>query len=178
MHAHGDVLATGGDGEVCLWSLATGDLMQVLDEECEGWIDGVSHRGDHLASCGGWWGTSFKPDLNVRLWSVGEERIVAKLRGHTPTHGGQGYVHQVVINDLGQVVSVGSDTSARVWDVSVIVSGDVRDGPYELDTLADLPHPAPLTALSVEGRTAVTGCEDSFVRSFGRGTSSALYRRA
>ena len=79
----------------------------------------VFHIEAVLASSGGW-----NADFEAQ-WSVCQRSIIAKLRGHIPGPDGMAMGRAPSGNHRpGQVVSVGADTSARVWNVSAFLAGN------------------------------------------------------
>ncbi|MEO1498336.1 MAG: protein kinase [Planctomycetota bacterium] len=106
----GGVLATGANGPIDLFDVATGTLVGSLRGH-RGVVYGLdfSDDGKRLASCG--------VDQTVRVWDVAQRRELLRCRGHKA-----GMIYGVLDVAFGpdgrRVVSAGADTTIKVWSAA------------------------------------------------------------
>ena len=96
----GKVLATSG-GETRLWSVGSGDLLQVLPGRLE--VAAFSPDDQEVITTG----------ARARIWDVGEGKMVQDLRDHEPT---EYIVGASFAPDGERVVTAGSET--QVWNLA------------------------------------------------------------
>jgi WD40 repeat protein/serine/threonine protein kinase len=142
-------LATGSwDNTARVWQAATGQMIQRLGKTLEGAPN--EHQGN--VNC-----VDFSPDGRilltasedgtVKLWSVGDWKLLKTLRGHQA-----GVLHAVFSHDGRRVLSSSRDKTARIWDVQ---TGRL------LRELAGHAWAVRQAAFSADDRWVVTGGEDN-----------------
>ncbi len=146
----GQILATGFnfDGAISLWDVASGDLLQTLNNGGEVRTLAFSPDSQMLASAGG----GVDPDSTIKLWRVSDGALLRTLFGH-----GIG-TRSVDFSPDGQLLissgtDVGYERSIRFWRTA--------DGAL-LKTL-DPGSAVPSVAFSPDGSTFVYGRVDGFV---------------
>ncbi|MGB6043352.1 MAG: hypothetical protein WBF93_09375, partial [Pirellulales bacterium] len=111
----GKILATGGgeasrQGELKLWSVASGELLQVIEKPHSDTIVDIdfSYDGRYLASCG--------TDRFMKVFDTANGEMLNSFEGHT------GYVLGVSWRADGRMLATcGADKAIKVWD---FVSGN------------------------------------------------------
>ena len=103
----GSWLATGDNGTVRVWDVATGQQRSALSGHT-GWVNAVA-----VAPDGSWLATSGDDDGTVEVWDVATGQQRAALTGHTRL------VSAVAVAPDGSWLATGShDKTVRVWDVA------------------------------------------------------------
>ena len=103
----GSWLATGDNGTVRVWDVATGQQRSALSGHT-GWVNAVA-----VAPDGSWLATSGDDDGTVEVWDVATGQQRAALTGHTRG------VSAVAVAPDGSWLATGShDKTVRVWDVA------------------------------------------------------------
>jgi WD40 repeat protein len=143
-----DHLATSGrDGQVVLWDVAARKVaftlrvarsVKVGDMAVQSGATALAFRPDgRVLACAG-----LSKDRPVRLWDLGEDRVVAELRGHADT------VTCLAYSPDGEWLASGSDDrTLRLWDAKTGEPG----GAWELDNAVRA------LAFSPDGKWLFTG---------------------
>jgi WD40 repeat protein/serine/threonine protein kinase len=135
----------GGEGEVKIWDVATGQEVHSLGGHVDGALTvAFAPDGRRLASGGA-------QDAVVKLWDPQAGREALTLRGHSDTVFGL-----VFSPDSRRLYSAGADHTVRVWDATPL--GE-RDRP-ELHTLRGHAGPVTSVAFSPDNRRVVSGSMD------------------
>jgi WD40 repeat protein len=142
-------LVTGSwDNSARVWDVETGQVVQRLGKTLDGSVD--EHQGN--VNC-----VDFSPegdmlltaseDRTVKLWSVGDWKLVRTLRGHEA-----GVLHAVFSHDGSRVLTASRDKTARVWDAQTAEQLLVLEGHTWAVRQA---------AFSADDRCVVTGGDDN-----------------
>jgi WD40 repeat protein len=136
-------VSVGGDGEVRVWDLRSGECERVLKGHSAP-VTSVALTPDGLRAVTG------SEDRTVRVWDLRSIRCAAVLEGHAAS------VRGVAITPSGRTsVSVGSDQRLRVWSLD--------SGACTL-TLSARQGKVSCVAISADGHMAVTGGGTGTVR--------------
>src|ERR1035441_9179646 len=139
----GSWLATGDNGTVRVWDVATGQQRSALSGHT-GWVNAVA-----VAPDGSWLATSGDDDGTVEVWDVATGQQRAALTGHTRG------VSAVAVAPDGSWLATGDNGTVEVWDVA---TGQQR--------AALTGHPRGVSAVAVapDGSWLATGSHDKTVR--------------
>lgn len=143
----------GGDGEVRVWDLLTGECERALKDHLAP-VTSIALTPDGAKAVTG------SEDKTVRVWDLRSMRRAAVLEGHTaPVRG-------VAITPSGRrAVSVGADRKLLVWDLdSAVCLQKLPGGQGKISSVA----------MSADGRLAVTGGIDSTIRVWDLGSGTCL----
>jgi WD40 repeat protein len=125
------VLASGGDGTVRLWDVATSKTIHILPKA--GFAPAFSPDGKTLASCG---------DRRILLWDVASGKKIATIFAGFP-------VHAVMFSPDGKTLSAIEKNWIVVWD---------REKKVEVRSWEMLSKPFPVTADNSIKRPVVAIC--------------------
>ena len=103
---NGNIIAAGRRGEIDLWDVPTGNLLDplILTEQTT-WVHGVAFSSDSTTLA------SANADGTVQLWDVNTGTLRNTLRGHTK------WVSSVAYSPDGNTIASGStDKTVRLWD--------------------------------------------------------------
>jgi hypothetical protein len=139
----GSWLATGDNGTVRVWDVATGQQRSALSGHT-GWVNAVA-----VAPDGSWLATSGDDDGTVEVWDVATGQQRAALTGHTRG------VSAVAVAPDGSWLATGDNGTVEVWDVA---TGQQR--------AALTGHTRGVSAVAVapDGSWLATGDDDGTVR--------------
>src|ERR1019366_354564 len=139
----GSWLATGDNGTVRVWDVATGQQRSALSGHT-GWVNAVA-----VAPDGSWLATSGDDDGTVEVWDVATGQQRAALTGHTRG------VSAVAVAPDGSWLATGDNGTVEVWDVA---TGQQR--------AALTGHTRGVSAVAVapDGSWLATGSHDKTVR--------------
>ena len=142
MTPHGDIMASGGDKQICLWSVQGGTKTDTLKGHRDFFSVDFSPDGQLLVSS--------ERGTMVRLWSVPHREILHIYEGHTD------WVNQVAFSPDGEVIaSASSDETVRLWSVLDRKSVHVFEGHT---------HSVSGVAFSPDGFLLVSGSQDKTLR--------------
>ncbi|GAB4296759.1 MAG: hypothetical protein Fur0025_34510 [Oscillatoriaceae cyanobacterium] len=141
--ANGRLLALGGDKDIYLWDLTTGQFLRQLTGHTS-WVYSLSFSPDGQTLASG------SDDNTVRLWDVATGRELRQLTGHTSS------VYSVSFSPDGQTLASGSDdNTVRLWDVAT--GQELRQLQGHKDWVRSV-------SFSPDGQTLASGSGDGVVR--------------
>ncbi len=177
---NGETLATGDkDGQICLWSLPTGQLTQVTETHA-GTIDALALSADgqtlvssHTDKALRVWRMDGQAGLHLHHTLIGHAHMVWSVAFGPPPHPG------APDNRARQLIaSASSDQTVRVWDAE---SGQsiytLRGQPRALGSMAIVPLP-PGRSTAPQWLLAAVGYDQQVHLWQGRGASADLPHRA
>lgn len=141
------VLSAAQDGQICLWSIETGDcLMQITSEQTGG------TQPAHFSADGRW---ALVADRNkaIHLWDLESARRVRTVTGHGPS--GHIITDLWLSQDASCAVSSGSDRTVRVWDMDTGECIHVLHG--HTDSIGSV-------SLSPDGAFVISSSSDQTIR--------------
>ncbi|KAF2183651.1 putative WD-repeat protein [Zopfia rhizophila CBS 207.26] len=146
------VASASFDGTVKLWDVATGAVLQTLEEHtCSRMAFSLKGEPVGFASC----------DETVRLWNAITGVALQVLEGHTS------YVNAVVFSPDGKLVaSASGDGTVRLWDAATGAILQTLDG-----------HSGMVKAVtfSLDGKLVASASSDGIVRLWDAKTGAALH---
>jgi WD40 repeat protein len=146
------MIATGEDGDVKLWNMASGGQAHALKEAGMQGVVEFSSDGKLLASD--------SPDHSIRLWDIAAGRELRRFIGHTKP------LRMLTVSPDGRMLaSGGEDRSARLWDV--------RTGNL-LATFNGHTDSLNSAAFSPDGTMLATGSDDETVKLWNLKTGKEL----
>ena len=149
----GQVLAAASwMGEVRIWSLPSGELLQTLQAHRQGVTCVAIAPDSQFLATGG-------ADKSVKLWNVADGQLLGTLQGHT-----SGVLHVAFSLDGTALASAGLDTTVKLWDrqdlkVLKTLTGHSGGG-------GNFPHPGYVNCIAYasDSRTLASASHDKSVR--------------
>lgn len=98
------IVSTGHDGQLRIWDVKTGQLLNSIDASNSSlWALDISMDGNYAVTGGA--------DTIVKLWDLNTSKLLKEFRGH------QGQVEGVAFARNKQILSVSSDKTLRIWNI-------------------------------------------------------------
>lgn len=150
------IAASGDDGSVRIWDVATGAAVQVLTGHADT-VTAVAYSPDGTLIATG------SRDLSVRLWDVATGTSLASAMGHTTA------VARVAFSPDGATLASGAGNDLRLWSIST-AEGAGAAPPTKRAAPGPLPTPVPLADDAITPANAAiltqSGLFEGYVQDF------------
>lgn len=108
---NGRMLAVGCEGKIVLWDVTNAETITIIEEFGRVYSISFDRFGTRLVTA---------TNTGIRVWDLLTFELLYELQGH------KGIVNEVVFTPDGtQIISVGSDGAAKVWNATTVESGSI-----------------------------------------------------